>query len=492
MSAAVECAVCLQLGLGLGLSVLYVCSYILQRIDWQSLQVQQRQADWQLVFRELIDCSEELGQYTLAMIGDPDVQLVADGVLEAMAEVGLSASSMAQAANPDRRSVRCVVDCTGSTVIKGSIDQADDENVLVVASWLAVKEMSMLLAQMVALVPLVVSRPLVSVVLIGVVQEEQQGAILGAAEVSRVADIFIHLLLSTKHNGAVEKAQLAFSALCERLLSSGATELYQLPTQWLTSLLRLVNSTKLQTLRRSAGLPYAVVAILKAENALMPCGLVAHAFSALLTIARDPTVEPEAKVHGLNVIKAIANESSLKVDVGGFVCEALILSIEGFKATSWGERNSSQQAYAALLKRALGLRSDGFIQQTRGTTAADFFSRFPELEQFMHRELEADDVTASSTLYPVLLLISSFQPAVDPLKCAAAERLEQLVHAVGCSAPSLQIRHVAARAMAPLVAVGQRGQVLRRLIESIPALTKQSNCLHGVLLQVLLLQLNVG
>ena len=139
------------------------CRYIFQRIDWQSVQVQQRLADWQLVLRELIDCSEQLGQCTLAMIGDPDVQLVADGVLEAMAEVGLSANSIAQAANPDRRSVRSVVDCTGTTVIEGNIDQADDENVLVVASWLAVKEMSMLLAQMVALVPLVV-RP-VSVVL---------------------------------------------------------------------------------------------------------------------------------------------------------------------------------------------------------------------------------------------------------------------------------------------------------------------------------------
>ena len=98
-----------------------------------------------------------------------------------------------------------------------------------------------------------------------------------------------------------------------------------------------------------------------------------------------------------------------------------MIAIQGFATEAWGLRNSSMQAYAALLKRALNLRQGGFIDAVRGITAAEFFSHFPVLHPFLLTELtEAWESTQRGLggthpcLYPVLLLLSSF-------RCDAAE-----------------------------------------------------------------------
>ena len=74
--------------------------------------------------------------------------------------------------------------------------------VVTIASWTTMKEACLLLGVLARTLPLAGG--------------ERRGAeLLGAAQLRAVGDSFVHVLCSLKHNGAVEKGHLGFSALCE-------------------------------------------------------------------------------------------------------------------------------------------------------------------------------------------------------------------------------------------------------------------------------------
>jgi hypothetical protein len=76
----------------------------------------------------------------------------------------------------------------------------------------------------------------------------------------------LDLLFNFKHRGAIEKAAETFSLFCVKLLESPDAYYRSLPEKMLDKTLEKITTENLSTvLRRSAGIPPTIIAILRAE-----------------------------------------------------------------------------------------------------------------------------------------------------------------------------------------------------------------------------------
>jgi len=100
--------------------------------------------------------------------------------------------------------------------------------------------------------------------------------LLQASQLSEMGDLLLSLLLTMKHNGAVEKSQPGFLGLAERLLQSPEPCLNGLPGVWLSRCLARVGAAgqcRDDIVRRSAGECCAVKAVAPAPPAPAPAFL---------------------------------------------------------------------------------------------------------------------------------------------------------------------------------------------------------------------------
>jgi hypothetical protein len=56
---------------------------------------------------------------------------------------------------------------------------------------------------------------------------------MGEEGIKEAGDLFMHIMLSSRHRGALEKSYLGFQLLSENLLSCAHPGLYSLPTAWI-------------------------------------------------------------------------------------------------------------------------------------------------------------------------------------------------------------------------------------------------------------------
>ncbi|GAQ83740.1 hypothetical protein KFL_001600100 [Klebsormidium nitens] len=119
--------------------------------------------------------------------------------------------------------------------------------------------------------------------------------LLDPEQLRQIGDHFVTVLLGMKHNGAIDKTQLGFVALCERMLKCGTPELTRLPEQWMERLMAKASSPGQgvdDLVRRSAGIPAAFLALFEAEPEGAPKRLLKKAMPWLLSWARG---EPPGK-----------------------------------------------------------------------------------------------------------------------------------------------------------------------------------------------------
>jgi hypothetical protein len=127
-------------------------------------------------------------------------------------------------------------------------------------------------------------------------------------------------------------------------------------------------------LRRSAGIPYAFTCLLKSE-ALRRRHLVDNTISKLFYFARNDSSEAkELRIHSLNILKRLFQDSDLRFELDPFVSEAFVLSIKGFGTEDWGVRNSSLMLFSALSLRTLGPKPELNLMQ--------FFQKCPSLVDY--------------------------------------------------------------------------------------------------------------
>ena len=167
--------------------------------------------------------------------------------------------------------------------------------------------------------------------------------------------LLMKVLLTTRHNGAIEKTFIAFSELCKKALRSRVTAVSGLCSKWLDSLLSTVIVEDAYTLRRSAGIPFCFIGILYAETDGGQRPLMKRAVETLLEIASsDTSSDVTGRIHSLNVLRSLIKDTELSLDVMPYVAPAFVTAIRGAQSSEWGITNSSSQLFAALIARSMG------------------------------------------------------------------------------------------------------------------------------------------
>ena len=180
------------------------------------------------------------------------------------------------------------------------------EDLIVVSSWLAIREVALALGRWVQVAP--IHLPPV---------KGEAASLLTLEQLNHIGGLFLSILSHSKHNGVLENAHAGLLQVCERLLSlSDAT--YDLVHSWLTRLLAGMGSADDDSwLRRSRGSAFALLAILQRQPSYRPPLLFAQAMARLLhmagmTSSTSPTSWKSA-VHGLNLLRSLYKDAALHV-----------------------------------------------------------------------------------------------------------------------------------------------------------------------------------
>eukprot|EP01083_Nonionella_stella_P092602 259264_1 len=115
------------------------------------------------------------------------------------------------------------IDCRGHVMLDGVEGFADEESehLLVISSWLLMKELGLTLRSLVEALPL----PSVA-------------AVLSGAQIGRAAHCLLRVLRQSKHNGIIDKTHMALLGVCERLLHANDPASHALVSEWLDEYLR--------------------------------------------------------------------------------------------------------------------------------------------------------------------------------------------------------------------------------------------------------------
>lgn len=184
--------------------------------------------------------------------------------------------------------------------------------------------------------------------------ENDESKFLKENDVRSLCENILNMLFSFKHRGAIEKAAESFSLLCSKLLGSNQVKFQQIPSDMLDRAFAHITTENHSTiLRRSAGIPPTIIAILRAEPLSNEPVLLNKTLTFLLDLARKSKDSDDAKVHALNIMRFIFQDALLKHDINKFLNPALMLACENFVSDSWPIRNSALMCFTSLTKRLL-------------------------------------------------------------------------------------------------------------------------------------------
>ena len=121
------------------------------------------------------------------------------------------------------------VDCRGHAVFNNLENFADQqsEQLVVVSSWLGVKETCYCLSHIVSSVPLM------------------ETSILSIADIDRIGEYFMKTLNQSKHSGVIDKARSSFMQVCERLYTTNNATYSGKVCEWLDKTLALIEDVTL-------------------------------------------------------------------------------------------------------------------------------------------------------------------------------------------------------------------------------------------------------
>eukprot|EP01125_Pyxidicula_operculata_P005603 TRINITY_DN1966_c1_g1_i1.p1 TRINITY_DN1966_c1_g1~~TRINITY_DN1966_c1_g1_i1.p1 ORF type:complete len:2017 (-),score=539.79 TRINITY_DN1966_c1_g1_i1:25-6075(-) len=382
---------------------------------------------------------------------------------------------------------------------------AGQSQAISICAWMCMKEVSLVLGTLVEQVPLPK-------------KQQTEEPILSIDQIEKIGNTLLEILLSVLHEGAIEKTFTGLQAICLCLMKSENVELHELPEKWLNQLLQsVIGSAKLFKVitRRSAGFPFAIRAILRAEaDTSISQKLLHKTFDHFiqLTDKRGDEDQTDTQIHALNTLRALLLDSRLMEDISHFIEQLLITVFTQYNSRHWSVRNSATMTFSVIIQRALGLKNPGRHNNKRpylvskGVTSCDFFNRMPKLRDFLINVFAESLSTTSkqdddsnekkamkdSSQYAVLVLISCLLPTrmdspVEIQKLAAFIPLVQQLS----GSHQWKIREMSAKAMVPLISQQQLPQFISDTIDKIPTSKehmKSSNInhnqLHGYLMQL--------
>lgn len=200
-------------------------------------------------------------------------------------------------------------------------------------------------------------------------QTPEDKTFLAKEDVIMLCENFLSMLFQFKHRGAIEITAHTFEIFVGRLLV--VPQFSHLPKQLLDRTLERISKESHSTvLRRSAGIPPTIIAILRAEPEIIHSNkswnkkkgvepksevtvLLNTTLTFLLELAKNAQ-SADSRIHALNIMKFIFQDTYLREDITEFITPAMILSCEEFQNENWNIRNSALMCFTALIKRLLG------------------------------------------------------------------------------------------------------------------------------------------
>ncbi|GET92854.1 hypothetical protein, conserved [Leishmania tarentolae] len=315
------------------------------------------------------------------------------------------------------------------------------------------------------------------------------------AAVHAAAYELVHALLLTKHNGVMRCVREALKVLVATLVRSREALFYQLPAELLDYLMGPEGVTSghvTRMLRRSQGLPHAILAVLEAEDTSVPYCLFPSAMRQLLRVARGDiaggqvlganetatvgvsaeTVRRSQRSNALNVMKFIFEDKVFADRVVPYIEEAFSLATEGFHDASWYTRNSSLMLFSAVIHRFVG-EHPSTSGSGASTSLHDVAKRMPRGVSYAYAELtrgsgfvqeaegeyggRASAAEENVALFPVLQLLSMLSPdpphLITKVSHSESDDATRMIEAVmRCAgSPSLMVRSASAVALSCLV-----------------------------------------
>ena len=143
----------------------------------------------------------------------------------------------------------------------------------------------------------------------------------------------------------------------------------------------------------------------------------------LLNLARTASKD-DSKIHALNIMRFIFQDSFLRHDVHAFITPAMILATDSFSSNNWSIRNSALMAFTALTKRLLNNLhvQEQDLSRLQGLSVWDFLAKYQTLSQYflgkLREGLGKDKVIGTAekekqdlVIFSILLLISRLTPS---------------------------------------------------------------------------------
>ncbi|CAG8738565.1 28857_t:CDS:2, partial [Racocetra persica] len=344
---------------------LLALQYIFQKLDYNSTIIKCNLMEWRIVHDKVISLTNQVCQIVLEILSDPSPE---GNVPTSFQEMDEFIEEFVYSSND----------------VDVESDEGPKHQVILSCCWRAVKEAS-------ALLSIILSRAPMATTLI------DNEAILNYEQVRDGGTLFRTLLTSIRHRGAFSAVYPGYVSICSRLLDSPQIEFIELPKTWLKEDICAITTNSISITRRSAGLPFCILAIVSSEPSTQKI-LLPWAMKTLLDIGSqnissdgdiDQQIVDLPQVHAFNILRTIFMDAKLGADVLPYVSDGFMLAINGFCSYSWAIRNCSVMLFSTLLQRTLGTKKTKDEHHSiNQLTSREFFSRFPKLHPFLVDELK--------------------------------------------------------------------------------------------------------
>ncbi|PWN18097.1 hypothetical protein BCV69DRAFT_295511 [Microstroma glucosiphilum] len=321
-------------------------------------------------------------------------------------------------------------------------------------------------------------------------------------EIQQAGDRFSLWMTAVRHRGAFSTIYPAYSSAAAAIVRGDWLEVKELPKKWLQSFIFMITDAKssISTTRRSAGIGYAVLALVTALPLRQDRAPLQSAMKRLIDAADEcfGSEDPKsvaAHIHTINILRVLVLDASLAEPMSPFTDTLLSLAIRRFQSPVWYIRNAGLMLFAALSPRAFPARKTNEDAPSSQLPANRFFQLYPTLHPALkdhldsalkaglHKASNRADAEQAGSLYAVLFLLSRMQ-AVDHQESGAAD-IEGLRKLVGQCLESVdfKIREIASRAYSSLTTRTNAAATALDLVNTCH-FTKSENSLHGSLLAV--------
>ncbi|RZC36295.1 DUF2428 domain containing protein [Asbolus verrucosus] len=369
-----------------------------------------------------------------------------------------------------------IPDCEDSDDSFVESDQSSKAQMILVYAWKTMKEIMLILAE--------IANQTVTL--------ENVLVMLSEEHLLNIGDFFMDVFIQTKHRGVFEQAHVAFSTICRSFIHSRRENLNNLPVKWLNEAVALCTGKKtdnrLCATRRSAGLPFLILSILPTLSETNR-EHVRRSIDPLLAVAGNTKEDnDELRMHCLNVLRFMFNNSKLSDLLTGFIDRGAMAALLGFNSKTWGVRNSATLLLSTVITKIFGVArgcSDhpDACDKNRMTLAV-FHLRYPRLLDFLLQKVSEEcGKTDSLLLHPVLLILSRLYPSHSDRITTKVEKHLPFVN-VCIANSSYRTRDLAARASVSLISENLLQEQLSRNFERISYPNIRDTECHGLLLQV--------